>query len=137
MKAISIKQPWANFIEQGTKTIEIRSWQTKHRGPLLIVASLQPSPILKKFSEVDKQGRHKVQDREYFDFDYLHFGRAICVVELYNITEFRPNHEDAAMCEHMPGLFAWHLRNIKQVQPVAFKGKLSIYEVEQNKIIEL
>ncbi|MCC8073638.1 MAG: ASCH domain-containing protein [Clostridiales bacterium] len=29
MKAISVQNPWANFITTGEKTIEVRSWNTK------------------------------------------------------------------------------------------------------------
>jgi len=40
MKALSVKQPWANKIASGEKTIEVRTWYTHYRGPLLIVLSL-------------------------------------------------------------------------------------------------
>ena len=40
--AISIKQPWAVLIAAGIKTIEIRTWPTKRRGPLLIHAAKVP-----------------------------------------------------------------------------------------------
>lgn len=43
MKAISIKNPYATQILIGTKTIEYRSWDTKHRGDLLICSSANPS----------------------------------------------------------------------------------------------
>lgn len=39
MKALTIRQPWASLIAEGVKTIETRSWATKHRGPLAIHAS--------------------------------------------------------------------------------------------------
>src|SRR5437762_1138392 len=39
MKAISVLQPWASLIVHGRKRFETRSWQTRHRGPLLIAAS--------------------------------------------------------------------------------------------------
>lgn len=42
MKAISVKQPWANLIASGVKTIETRWWYTRYRGWLLIVSSKQP-----------------------------------------------------------------------------------------------
>ena len=42
MKAISIKNPYATQILRGTKTIEYRSWDTKHRGDLLICSSANP-----------------------------------------------------------------------------------------------
>lgn len=42
MKAISIKNPYATQIMRGTKIIEYRSWDTKHRGDLLICSSANP-----------------------------------------------------------------------------------------------
>lgn len=38
MKALTLWQPWAQLIALGHKTIETRSWSTKHRGPLAIHA---------------------------------------------------------------------------------------------------
>ena len=40
--AISVKQPWATLIVAGLKTIEIRSWPTRRRGPVLIHAGKVP-----------------------------------------------------------------------------------------------
>jgi hypothetical protein len=42
--AISIKQPWAALIIAGIKEIEIRTWPTTIRGPILIHASKRPDP---------------------------------------------------------------------------------------------
>lgn len=42
MKAISIKNPFATQIMRGTKNIEYRTWDTKHRGDLLICSSANP-----------------------------------------------------------------------------------------------
>ena len=39
LKALTIRQPWADLILRGLKTIEIREWQVKHRGPFLIHVS--------------------------------------------------------------------------------------------------
>lgn len=36
MKALSIRQPYAALVLSGLKTLEIRSWKTRYRGPLLI-----------------------------------------------------------------------------------------------------
>lgn len=37
--ALSLKQPWAALLAGGVKVIEVRSWQTKRRGQILIHAS--------------------------------------------------------------------------------------------------
>lgn len=43
MKVISLLQPWATLVVIGAKQIETRSWNTKHRGDLLIHASKKMS----------------------------------------------------------------------------------------------
>lgn len=39
MKALSLKQPWADLIVSGVKPIENRRWKSSYRGHLLIHAS--------------------------------------------------------------------------------------------------
>jgi hypothetical protein len=39
MKCLSLRQPYAELVVTGRKTIEIRSWNTKFRGEFLIHAS--------------------------------------------------------------------------------------------------
>lgn len=39
LKALSIRQPWADLIVRGLKTIEVREWAVAHRGPFLIHVS--------------------------------------------------------------------------------------------------
>ncbi|MFM8271070.1 MAG: ASCH domain-containing protein [Gemmata sp.] len=40
--AISVRQPWAALLAGGAKTVEIRSWPTARRGPVLIHAAKVP-----------------------------------------------------------------------------------------------
>ena len=42
VQAISVRQPWANLIASGKKSIETRRWSTNHRGLLLIASSKLP-----------------------------------------------------------------------------------------------
>ena len=37
--AISVKQPWAALLVAGVKTVEVRTWPTRKRGPILIHAA--------------------------------------------------------------------------------------------------
>jgi hypothetical protein len=39
MKCLSLKQPFAELLVSGKKTIELRKWNTKFRGKFLIHAS--------------------------------------------------------------------------------------------------
>lgn len=42
--AISIKQPWAALLVAGVKTVEVRTWATRVRGPVLIHAAKGADP---------------------------------------------------------------------------------------------
>lgn len=42
--ALSVRQPWAALIAAGVKTVEVRTWPTRRRGPVLIHASKVPDP---------------------------------------------------------------------------------------------
>jgi len=39
MKALSLKQPWAEHVVSGRKTIEVRKWNTSFRGKFYVHAS--------------------------------------------------------------------------------------------------
>lgn len=56
--------------------------------------------------------------------DLVH-GHAICVVELYGIR--KDGDRD----------FAWLMRNVRFVEPFPVKGKLHLYDVDNDKIVYL
>ena len=104
MMALSIKQPWANLIVGGKKTIETRIWQTDYRGPLLIVSSKSPA--------------------------IAPAGCALATAELIDCRPMTKRDETAAQCEIYPNAFAWVLTNIRPIAPFPVKGRLGLYEVE-------
>lgn len=122
MRALSVKQPWAFWIATGQKTVEMRSWKTDYRGPILICASAQ------------RDGDFDKLDPEYFPL-----GCAICVVTLTDIVPMTAAMADAAMpyddnsdCkdEDFPG-YGWFLSEPKVIcPPFPVKGKLHFYDVE-------
>jgi hypothetical protein len=102
-KALSLKQPWANMIASGEKTIETRRWLTDYRGLLLIVSSKTPN-----------------------------IPPAGCAVALATLVDCRPmtrSDEGAARCALYRGAFAWVLRDIRRLKPFPVRGKLGIYDV--------
>lgn len=112
MKAISIQNPFAHWIMTGEKTIEVRSWNTEHRGDLLICSSASPQ------------------------IPGMISGQALCIVSLDKVTQFRRNHLEAACIDEMPnpGSFAWHLSNVRIVKPFPVKGKLNFYYIDDDLI---
>lgn len=104
MKAISLKQPWANMIRSGEKTIETRTWSTAYRGDLLICSSKIPNipPA----------------------------GYALAVVEVVDCRRMTEADEARACCEVYPGAWAWVLRNIRPITPFRVRGHQGFYKVE-------
>ena len=107
IKAISLHQPYASMIAQGSKNIETRTWPTGHRGDLLIVSTLKPE--IKGFLN----------------------GYALCVVNVVNCRKMLPSDEAGARFGWRDDLWAWVLNDIRPVfEPFRVRGKQGIYEVE-------
>jgi ASCH domain len=106
MKALSIRQPWANLIASGTKTMETRTWATSYRGELLIVSSKYPriSPA----------------------------GCALAVVDLVECRPMTLADEKFAHCEVYEHAIVWIFRNIRPISPVPVRGKLGLFEPDIN-----
>lgn len=121
MKALSLKQPWAELILQDRKTIEIRKWNTRFRGRFLIHASLQPNKgQLERFGIVSPQLGSIVGEAELVD------------VIMYATKEAF----DADFDKHLATtyvfdkkLYGFVLKNVKRVTPKQLKGRLNFFEV--------
>jgi hypothetical protein len=104
-KAISLKQPWANLVAAGKKTIETRKWSTKYRGDLIICSSQKP--------EIEP------------------CGKALCIVELYDVGLMTKKDEKKACIKVYPKAHAWYLRNLRPIDPpIPVKGSLGIFDLE-------
>lgn len=109
MKALSVRQPYANTIAAGDKTVEVRSWPTRHRGPLLICASAR------------RHGSDPV-------------GCAICVVDVVDCRPLTRDDLHAAQCDDLDGddldgLYALVLASPHPVPHVRVRGRLGIWTV--------
>ena len=103
MKALSVRQPWANMIASGEKTIETRTWRTNYRGPLLIVSSKRP----------------KIQP----------VGCIVAMAELVGCRRMTVRDEARACCSLYPRAWAWELSDIVRVEPIPTRGQLSLYDL--------
>ena len=94
------------------KTIECRSWKTDYRGDLLICSSAKKCPATIS-------------------------GKALCIVSLDDITPFTAEHMDGALMDglEMPdNCYAWHFSNLRWIEPFDVKGKLHLYDVDDELI---
>lgn len=108
MRALSVKQPWASLIASGRKTVELRSWSTKYRGPVLILAG----------SGIWRGTEHPIGPR----------GVALCTVELVDVRAATPDDTSAACIVPPDGFgFAWVLANPRPVNQISVRGQLGLY----------
>jgi len=110
IRALSVRQPWANMIATGEKTIETRDWQPDFRGQLLIVSG--------------RTG--KIEPR----------GCAVAICRLADCRRMRTADEAAACVPWKETLFAWLLANVRRLEPFPVLGRQGIWwvEVEEEKI---
>lgn len=115
MKALCVKQPYAEWLVSGAKTIETRTWATKYRGPLLIVAT--------------KMNRKQWTPEKQAEFDKLPVGMAVGVVNLVLCREMTKYDEWLARCLLYPRAKAWVTEKARRINPFPVKGQLSLFEV--------
>jgi hypothetical protein len=117
MKALSLKQPWAELILQGKKKIELRKWNTKFRGEFLIHASRNP----------DEKAMKK------FGFDNLVNGAIIGKANLVDAKKYNTQKElnkdkNKHMADIKWGKYGFVLGNIKRIKPIPAKGRLNFWD---------
>ena len=122
MKALSIKQPWADLIIYGYKLIETRTWKTDYRGELLICSS----------KSVDREAMDYFKDLFPKDHKFL-TGKALAVVTLKDCIKMIKEHEASALCDLYDG-YSCIIENIKPIEPFDIKGQLGLFEVDYGNI---
>ena len=122
MKALSVKQPWASLIIMWLKTIEVRTWVTKYRGPVLICSSQKP--------DADAMDLDRVND--LMDVETMTpLGQALGVVDLVDCRELGKRDIGTPGTVILPELteksLAWVLDNPRRIQPFTVKGRLGLW----------
>jgi hypothetical protein len=113
--ALGIRQPWAELIIRGIKTIEVRSSNVNQRGPIYIYASKkladQPAAIL-------------AAETLDCDVESLPRGKLVGTVELVD-SNFCKQADSTAACvpwSLMRGKHSWKLANPQRLpQPMAVR----------------
>ena len=117
MKALSLKQPFAELVVSGRKTIEIRKWNTKFRGEFYIHASMQ---------------EYK-NAMEKFGFNSLEKGAIIGKATLVEVKKYENDDEfvkdkNKHLATKDYGKYGFLLENPQRINPIKFKGKLGFWE---------
>ena len=121
MKALSLKQPWAELILQGKKKIEIRKWNTKFRGEFLIHASKTPD---------DKSMEEFCFEKQSLPLGFI-VGKAE-LVEVKNYRETKDSEEDKD--KHLAsadwGCWGFVLQNVERLRPIKANGMLGFWDFD-------
>jgi predicted transcriptional regulator len=117
MKVLSLKQPFAELVVSGRKTIELRTWNTKFRGKFLIHASLSP----------DKEAMKR------FGYQNLPRGFIVGEAELIEVKKYGNDYEHKEdkkkhLANSVWGKYGFILKNAKRIKPIQARGKLGFWE---------
>jgi len=122
MKALSIRQPWAELILQGRKTIELRSWRTHYRGRIAVHAS--------------QTVREEACVAFGLDPARVVRGALVGTVKLVDILALDEAAWEALRDQHLslrdfPGpMFGWQLEDPQRLpQPIPMRGRMSLFNV--------
>ena len=125
MKCLSLKQPFAELLVSGKKTIELRKWNTKFRGKFLIHSS----------KNLDKERAISLN----IDYTNLSQGAIMGTAELYDIKQYKSNSDfERDKNKHYADIkkfdsykFGFMVKNAhKSRTPMPYSGRLRFFEVE-------
>lgn len=121
--ALSIRQPWASFILNGNKDVELRTWRTSYRGPLAIhaSASLDRDTVRRMAEQFTAEERERL----------FPLGGFLGAVELLDVRPAIgvPDVAARALCEPAEGDWAWIVGKPRRVAPIPYPGRTGLWPV--------
>lgn len=120
-RVLVVRQPFAELIASGRKTVELRSKPTRWRGPVLILAAHERHAAWTDGSLLDGLDRTALARAPV--------GRAVCVVDLVGSRPATPADENAACLLGIPetGWHAWLLGRPDRVEQRPTVGRQALY----------
>lgn len=121
MKALTLKQPWAELVLRGKKKIELRKWNTNFRGKFLIHSSKIPDG----------------KNMEKWGFDKLPNGFLIGEATLSDVKKYASEGEfNKDKSKHLAtkewGRYGFILEKVRRIKPIPARGKLNFWEFRRN-----
>ena len=119
MKVLSLKQPYAELVVSGKKTIELRKWRTKFRGEFLVHAS----------KKADESAMKK------FGFSELPTGCIVGKATLKDVKEYKNGDEfwkdkDKHLASMKWGKFGFILESAGRIKGIPCRGALNFWDYD-------
>lgn len=125
MKALSIRQPWAELIIRGNQKMEIRPWNTNYRGYFLIHAS-------KKIEE-EAARKYGLYAKRLETGAIIGYANLADVVVYGGPEEFMRDknlHLTLKEKEKYP-VYGFILIDVRRIKPVKYKGRLGFFDIPE------
>lgn len=135
MKALSIRQPWAESILCGAKDVENRSFATKYRGTIAVHASQTVGPIAEQVAAAKFVGP-LTRGFDCSGFGRLSYGALVGLVDIVGIVSTREGFDPPASPWYV-GPFGWLLANPRRIEIVRYRGRLGLFDVDDSLIREI
>jgi len=124
MKALSLRQPYAELIVSGKKTIEVRNWNTNFRGEFLVHAS--------------KQVMTDDCKKQKLDPNNITTGAVVGKATLTNVKKYETREEfekdydkhKASKSFFKKPCYGFILKNAKRMDSIPARGSLSFFEFD-------
>lgn len=131
MRALTVRQPWAEAIASGRKDVENRTWTTHVRGTIAIIAGLQVDDTAYENHAVHRMlselGVLPNRIREQ-----MTRGAIIATVELVDVVT------DSTSPWAFPDHHHWLLANARRLStPIPYRGSLSMVELAEPAITRI
>jgi hypothetical protein len=127
--ALSVKQPWAALLIAGLKTVEVRTWSTRRRGPILIHASKVPDERPEGWSLLTTPELRSLADLRG---GIVGIGNLVDCVR-YNTAESFASatdlHRNSPDWFRPSGLFGFVFRNLRPIPYHAHQGQTMFFTV--------
>jgi hypothetical protein len=133
VKALTVYQPWATLIARGIKHCESRSWQTHHRGLVLIHAAKTRHAWQRDMGKAPLFNR-LFRDIEGVNADNLPIGAFVGMVNLHTckrITQHYdvpPGQTERDLGDYRIGRYVWYLNQALAFhEPIPARGKQGLW----------
>lgn len=110
LPGLGVRQPWAELILRGIKTIEVRGLRFRRPDPIYLYATREFSDLPGALEAADKHG---------LIIEALPRGLIVGIVEIAECRSAVAEDAEAACVptEHLKGRFSWVLRNVRRIDP--------------------
>lgn len=122
VKVLSLKQPWAELLASGRKTIELRGWNTNYRGEFYIHAS--------KNTSIEDCKRVNLNPDELTTGAIIGKCRITDVIKYETEEERKKDYDKHFAFEYKIPCYGFMIKDAERINPIKCNGKLNFFDCE-------